>query len=552
MIFFVACTKKNGHDTNVRENVYYDRAYSLLNERKTDSAFFYFNLAKESFLETKDSLNLANCLVQMAIILTDLGDYFGGQETSLQAMDYLDGSNPKHHYYLAANFNNLGISALMLRDYQQSLRFYESAIRFSHDVQRTRTYLNNKAKSLQQLEDYPEALAIYERIVSESKDNPRDYARALTNLAVTRWAEDPGYDARPNLWYGLNIRLRESDLWGQNSSFAHLADYYTGRQPDSALYYARKRYAAARQLNSGEDLVQALQKLIQVGTPDSARHYFETYRKLKDSIQLARSAAANQFALIRYEVERNKAENLRLQRENAEKAHQMTRQRMWTTITILLAVSALLGGAYWQRKRKQRMELEAQNQIKAHQLKTSKKIHDVVANGIYRVMTEIENREEIDRERILDRLEGMYEKSRDISYETENPLPHDQDYHSKIAELLKSFATESTKIIIAGNSLQLWEHVGEQVKLEVEHILQELMVNMRKHSHATNVVVRFAHADGLLRIHYHDDGLGLPESFTKGNGLANTGNRIESLRGQITFASEAGQGLKAELVVPVS
>jgi hypothetical protein len=41
----------------------------------------------------------------------------------------------------------------------------------------------------------------------------------------------------------------------------------------------------------------------------------------------------------------------------------------------------------------------------------------MLANGIYQVMTKIENQENFDKEEALDELEFVYEKSRDISYE---------------------------------------------------------------------------------------------------------------------------------------
>src|SRR5690606_30306332 len=139
-------------------------------------------------------------------------------------------------------------------------------------------------------------------------------------------------------------------------------------------------------------------------------------------------------------------------------------------------------GVFWYKRRQERLQLEAQNRIKANQLNISRKIHDVVANGLYRVMTEIENRDDIDRDGILDRLEMMYEKSRDISYETEETKQGQQDYHTQITELLKSFVTVNRKVIIAGNDPEQWVGINEYVKQQIYHVLQEFMVNMRKHS----------------------------------------------------------------------
>src|SRR5690606_5214092 len=127
-----------------------------------------------------------------------------------------------------------------------------------------------------------------------------------------------------------------------------------------------------------------------------------------------------------------------------------------------------------------------------------------------------------------------------------------QDYHERIAQLLKSFATASTKIIIVGNAFDLWEGVGAAMKAEIEYILQEMMVNMRKHSQATDVVVRFEKTANRLRIWYTDNGVGLPGSFIKGNGLTSTGSRIASLNGQINFVSEGEKGLKIDVVLPIA
>lgn len=85
---------------------------------------------------------------------------------------------------------------------------------------------------------------------------------------------------------------------------------------------------------------------------------------------------------------------------------------------------------------------------------------------------------------------------------------------------------------------------------ELTYILQELMVNMKKHSAAANVVVKFEDMGNQIKIQYADDGIGLPSDFQYGNGLANTENRIASIGGKITFGNSTEQGLHILILIP--
>lgn len=551
LVFLYSCQQEVIQKETSIDNPAYDKAFEYLEMGKADSTFFYFNAAKQVFLEKGDSLQVAKCLINMALTQQEKGDYFGSQETALQAVPFLDENKPEHHAFLSMNFNALGLATDDLRDYPKAILFYELAIKYSDDPQNTLIYRNNLALSYLSDEKYEEAREIYDDIIDETHKNPIEYARVLSNLARVKWKQDRNYPAIYEFQKALKMREKEKDLRGQNSSLVFLTEYYENRKPDSALFYAKKRYDIAKKIASSNDEILALKKLIKLSPSDSAKSYFEIYNNLNDSIQQARLAATNQFTLIRYEVEKNKADNLTLQKDNAEKAYNIVKQRIWTFCVSLLCVTVIVGGTLWYKRRKERLQFEAQSKIKANQLNISRKIHDVVANGLYRVMTEIENREDIDRDGILDRLEMMYEKSRDISYETEITPDAEPDYQKQIAELLKSFVTENRKVIIAGNDAEQWEGVTAHIKHEVHHVLQELMVNMRKHSQASDVVIRFDWSPGLLRIFYSDNGVGMPESQVNGNGLTSTGNRISNLDGKITFVNNAGKGLKVEVSIPI-
>ncbi len=549
-MFLFSCSKKETPKEKSPDNLYlFNKAFDYRDKKQADSAFIYFYKAKDLFLIKKDSLGVAKSLINMAIILTEKGDYFGGQETSILATKYLDDNNQKHHYYLATNFNNLGIATTNLKDYNNSLKFYDLAIKLSTDSLDTRIYLNNKAKSYQAVKKYKEAIRIYNRILKQTNKNQEEYSRVLSNLAKTKWLQNPDYNAKPEFFKALNIRIKENDLWGQNASYAHLADYYSEKQPDSALYYALKMYTVAKKINSPNDQYEALQKLIKLSPSRETKIYFETYKNLGDSLETARNAAKNQFALIRYETEKNKADNLKLQKDNTEKKYQIIKQRILLISTFLLIVAGAVISILWYKKRKQRLELEAENTIRENQLKTYKKVHDVVANGLYRLMKEIQNRASLEREDIVSKLDAMYEKSRDISYEKAQVA--DENFHEKIVDLLTSFATADIRVGYMGSTPDLWEQVNTQTKYEIEHILQELMVNMERHSKGSNVFVKFEQGNNHINIHYADDGIGISKGIQFNNGLTSTGNRIKNIHGTITFDTESEKGLKIHISFPV-
>lgn len=542
LLFLFSCSKKESIKKKFH-NPYYDIAKKYRNNRKPDSAFRVFNQAKEFGLENKDSLSTASSLINMAILLTNAGDYFGGQETSIEANKYLNESDTSHHYYLGSNYNNLGIATYNLKDYDNSLRLYDSAIKFSDDSLDTYMYLNNKAKVYQEIKDYKSSLKIYDQILAKTSKNEQEYARVLTNIAKTKWLENSQYDPVPQFLKSLQIRKKENDLWGQNSSYANLADYYIQKQSDSALFYANKMYKVAKEIKSADDQLEALQKLIKLSQPKETKHFFNVYEKLNDSVQTARSAAKNQFALIRYDTEKSKADNLVLQKDNEGKRYQII-------ILIIGILLIIIAGTLWYKKRKQRLELQAQNTIRENKLKTSQKVHDVVANGLYRIMSKLDNQVTLKDNPIINEIEELYEQSRDLSYE--KPKSKNQNFHDKIFELLKSFASENTKVILVGNSAPLWEKVSEQAKDEIAHILQELMVNMGKHSQASDVVIKFEQVQQKINIFYTDNGIGMEGKPQPKNGLTNTGTRIDAIGGTIIFDTKVEKGLKIQISFPVS
>lgn len=550
MLFLVSCSEKKKLENKNANNEFYDNAYELLDQNKNDSAFYYFDRARETFIENRDSSHVANCLINMGNIQFDQGDFFGAQETVLSALNFLDENVDRDHNLLSFAYNTIANAADELDQFNDAVKYYSLAIQFSRDEKIKLKYRNNLAVALGNAKRYDEAIKLSQDNLHNALSGSKDFARILNNLAQFKFRKSSSYIPLNDYWLALKIRLKEQDIWGQNSSYANLSQYYSNVNADSALYYAIKHYNLARKINSPDDQITALKGLF-YSDPLNYKEYFNRYVALNDSIQQARAAAKNQFALIRYEVEKNKTENLRLEKENAEKQYRLTRQRVITGGTVFLLILAIGGGSLWYRRRKQRLELEAENKVKETQLHLSKKVHDVVANDIYRVMTEVEYKDDLDREGLLDKLEIIYNQSRDISHNVEQRPTVEVPYNEQISTLLKPYASNDRRISIVGIDAEQWAEVSKRIKEEVKHVLHELMVNMKKHSEAEQVVVRFEKSDRQLKVFYKDNGVGIPEEKSKGKGLTNTVSRIESLGGEIIFVSEPGKGLIVTANIPL-
>ena len=540
LVILFSCKENKSLPAASNTNAYYEKAWFHMDQNNKDSAFAFLNKAKIEFAKNKDSIGMAKCMLNMAIIQADYGDFMGSQENAVGAVKIFERANDND--YLSTNYNLLGTNEQNLKNYEVAVLYLKEAASKTNIKPELEIIQNNLAITYAKQKQYDSALAIFQNLLKENAKN----AMIIDNSAFIKWKKDSSYNAEPEMLAALKIREKESQLLGQNASHAHLSDYFSKKNPALALYHAREMYQVALKAKSPPDQLEALQKLISLENGENAKQYFKIYQKVDDSLQTARNKVKNQFAMIRYDSEKNRAAFLNAQAENAEKNYHILQQY----IALGIAVCTIISGVFWYRRRKKRVEQENQLKIKKTELKYSKKVHDVVANGVYQVMTEVENQENLDKEALLDKLEIIYEKSRDISYD-DAMKSNEENYSEKIAHLLQSFSSSHTQIIIIGNNETVWENLSQPLKEGLIIVLQELLVNMKKHSSAQKVSLRFEKDNDFICIFYFDDGVGLPKNnFNLKNGLQNTVNRISSFDGIVTFDTETEKGTKINIQLP--
>lgn len=527
--------------------------YFNLIEKKDDSAYFYFNQAKENFLKINDSISIGKILGNMAIIQSNQGDYSGSEITAISSLNYL--VNKPDASFIPSIYNTLAISSDALDNHKEAIYWYTKAMEVIKNPFSQQLYKNNLAVSYLFEEDYSLAISYLYELIDDSivLQNPDLKSKVIDNLAYSKWKQNPNKNLEKEFKEALQIRIENDDKWGQIASNAHLAEYFTNKSPANALLYAQKMYSIATELNSPDDRLEALQKLILLETPENAKKYAIRYASLNDSLVTARNQAKDQFAKIRYDTEKNREENQSLKIKDVENQLRIQRQKN-TTIIALSGVGFLvlaLFSLYFQQKNKRKRE----RLIAAYEseVRMSKKVHDVVANDLHRFILRLQailSSNHPEKEKLLSEIESIYQSSRDISHEFQ--ALDKKDFNSEIRYLLSSYQSDSVKVIFNLLENEIWETVDELKKVEVFRVLQEIMTNMSKHSQADFVVIEFKKVENKIKIIYRDNGKGFSEDqLMKKSGIANTENRMESIKGSIIFDSNPGNGLIVTITFPI-
>jgi signal transduction histidine kinase len=101
-------------------------------------------------------------------------------------------------------------------------------------------------------------------------------------------------------------------------------------------------------------------------------------------------------------------------------------------------------------------------------------------------------------------------------------------------------------------------NMPQPVCRELARIVQEALVNVRKHSQARQVLVRLGSRNGAWHVLIEDDGRGFPfsgrvsqaELDTLGKGPLVIKERVRLIEGELTIESNPGQGTRLEISVP--
>ncbi|TCI91861.1 tetratricopeptide repeat-containing sensor histidine kinase [Tenacibaculum sp. M341] len=459
------------------------------------------------------------------------------ERTSIEALKLVEKekkSNYKKELQIGL-YNHLGILYRKQKNYDKAHNLYIKSLKLSESLKDSIIIYNNIANVFKEEGNYYKSKEILVKICEKIKnvENHILRARVLDNLGVIK-SKMQKEEGKEEMLLALGLRKQNNYNIGIHTSYNNLSEFYRRNlNLEKAEKYALKSLSVANEINNDGYKHKSLGLLTEL----SKDAYAYEYKKLNDSITEARMKSSNRFALLKYNTskEKQKTKESQLKAEKAEKL-----RIIYQFLGLIILIISIGFYFYYNEKHKKNV---VENVI-ITEGKISKTIHDVIANDVYHIMTKFQS--DINtKEELLDDLEAVYERARDISRDN-YMIDKDMDFEKVLGDLFSSYKNNSVNVITKNLQEIAWEKFSVQKKNILYRVLKELMTNMRKYSEASFVTIGFEQKN-KVHLTYKDNGVGAV--LSKKNGLINAESRIESVGGKIIFNSEPENGFIVKIVI---
>ena len=202
-------------------------------------------------------------------------------------------------------------------------------------------------------------------------------------------------------------------------------------------------------------------------------------------------------------------------------------------------------------------ELEIQKKIQEERERISHDMHDDLGAGISALKLQAEFlKQKVQEQNLIEDIDDLLKTSEEMNLSmremlwslnsSNDNLGNFMQYVSLYAE--NFFKKTDVKINITRKVELPDTTLNAEIRRNFFLCAKEALNNVYKHSKAQNVDILFTLKDHLFTMEIIDDGVGLEESLTSGNGLNNMQRRIQNLCGNYTIKpSEKGLHLVFEI-----
>ena len=156
-------------------------------------------------------------------------------------------------------------------------------------------------------------------------------------------------------------------------------------------------------------------------------------------------------------------------------------------------------------------------------------------------------------EKVVDLLDFAAKEVRRLSHEMASGTLARFGLIPALKELIDSI-NEASSLKIELILPKLEERLPSHREVDIYRIVQEIMSNVIKHAHASEVVIQFNRHNGTLGLMVEDDGIGFSKELARegsGMGLRNIETRVKKLGGTLMIDSLKGRGSTIIIEIPI-
>lgn len=522
--------------------------YALMN--KDDEGYdFIMKITLEKAVpnaeKARNPVLKAHYYTQLSTILMNNSRFDKATAYNLKAVDILEKAAPK--------------SSTMLFAYLSGVSIYC----YSNEPKKARIFLQ-KAKHI--LKPFPESLNntlyYYNETLYYTTSGQLDEALA----SAGKGAVLAGKYHQQQLYQLL--LFRQYDIYGRQKA------YEKARQ---LLLSIIREKTLTKDINDRAVIYGELAKTSeQMKDYKEAYHWLSRYRSVNDSINSSQTQLKISELETKYRTVQNQQKIAALQAQNRQAALNAKNDRLYSwflglgCIFLMAVLCFAFLNARSNRKLALQKEINYRQQLAEMEQKQQLKVAKAMLDG-----------EELERERVArdlhDGLGGMLSgvKINLSGWATSRPdVLHDKDFQRTVDQLdgsvtelrriarnmvpdtLMKFGLETAlkdlcefhmreELQISCESFNLQEDIPLNVQLNIYRIIQELISNSVRHSHAANILMQCSQNASTVFITFEDDGCGFDPALSgkrKGMGLDNLRNRIAYLQGQFELISAPGEG----------
>lgn len=526
--------------------------------------------------------NMARAVCYKGMEYQQLGDYPSAAAAYLQALKYSDQLNDTNLSGII--INRLSTVFTALGDHEKGFCYarmaYENGLQSGNSKHMALALIN--MGNSRNNGDFTIANRLYDQALTLSRQT-NDSLLILSAL-TSRARVFPGRQA-------IEIYQQAMQHWplpDTENQLILLLGYakalYNNRQYQQANSHLDKALALAQQCHSADLLKQAYQLASE--NQAAQQHYKAAlvlrhlYEQLNDSLTGINSRKTVQQLELQYQFEKKDRDLTAKQLLLAKKDLQLQQKNTWISIILsglLLTIAASYFSwhqfrlkNYRQRQHLQMLEtqqtLEVLEAVIKGEEKERKRLSGELHDGVGGTLSAIQMHFSAFRnerpwlhenESYNHALKMLQDAILDVR-ETAHNLAPDQLSRLGLVKALELFcknASYSRQLRISFYTNGEIHQLKKTLQLSVYRMVQELVNNIIRHSHATEALVQVTQHQQLLVVTVEDNGVGFETSLSMsgGIGLKNLEERIRALDGQLAINTIPGSGTTVyiEFTIPV-